>query len=476
MERLVEEQDPERDAGERIERHRRGDGGRQRAGLERHLLEPERDGADGDQGIEVPVPEEGDHAVVEAVDGRLGQRCGEAEEDAGRGAEEPGAVRRVTGARKREQDGRDADACPGDDQPAPQRGIGCALLGLRHGQEQRKPSGDDRRADDLDPRDPPPREDPGDREREDDRRDQQGLDDDHASDAERPGLGDEAEPLRREAEQPHRLVHESQDEPAADRLTGLRRGGQLLQHEAEREQKTRHEGQDDVHAASVRAGPGAARRRVRREPEGVRPPRGSAGRTPRSGPLSSGAHARAALEQKARIPAMSGTVQTSEGAGGPVARQQHAPGRREQRAVPLGVVRRLGSSGCWFDLRDTSLSMVNDMPPAIRGSADPRLRRDRPPDRVGGGNEEAGDPRSALAIETASVAERARRRGPPPVRRRHRRIVLLSGLLIVAFAGGMGIATLRDAASADAVGPGTTAAAKRPSAARLPTPAAPRHG
>ena len=59
---------------------------------------------------------------------------------------------------------------------------------------------------------------------------------------------------------------------------------------------------------------------------------------------------------------MSGTVQTSEGAGGPAARQQHAPGRREQRAEPLGVVRRLGSSG-WrgSTSRDTSLSMINDM-------------------------------------------------------------------------------------------------------------------
>jgi hypothetical protein len=79
VERLVEEQDPERmlesDRG-----HRRGDGGRQRAGLERYLLEPERNGADGDQCIEVPVPEEGDHTVVEAVDGRLGPRRSEAEE------------------------------------------------------------------------------------------------------------------------------------------------------------------------------------------------------------------------------------------------------------------------------------------------------------------------------------------------------------------------------------------------------------
>ena len=81
---LVEHDDPEDEAGECVEGHRRRHCRRQRAGLQRGLLEPEGDHADHDHGVEVPVGDDREEAVVEVGDDGLGERRGEAEEDARR--------------------------------------------------------------------------------------------------------------------------------------------------------------------------------------------------------------------------------------------------------------------------------------------------------------------------------------------------------------------------------------------------------
>ena len=212
----------------------------------RDLREPEGRGADGGQGVHVPVAEDRRHAVAEQVDGRLGERRGESEEHARGGSEECGARRRP-GAQGDQQDG-DADARrdPAGDQPIGDRRVVVAARRVDQREEGDEAARDEQRAGDLAPPDALARQVGAQRQREHDADDLDRLHNDQASEAERSCLHREPGQHDRDAEQPQRPLREARQEPRGELgVGGPAHAALLLEDRAERVQEGRAECQQD---------------------------------------------------------------------------------------------------------------------------------------------------------------------------------------------------------------------------------------
>ena len=140
-----------------------------------------------------------------------------------------------------------------DDQPREERSVVLALRWLADDEQRPEPAGDEHGADQVGSPDGPLFDHAAEGQGEHDGHDQDRLHEDHASNAERDRLRDEANALGKQPEEPDRLRHEPGQEPRADRFRGLFGGGFLLQHEPEREEECRDEREHDVHAATLRA-------------------------------------------------------------------------------------------------------------------------------------------------------------------------------------------------------------------------------
>ncbi len=225
-----------------------------RAPVARGLHEREGDDARPDQPVEVPVCDDGDDAVVEAVDGGFREPGDEPEEDAGRRPEQGGPNAGAAGEATRRDEGR-RDAA-GDGSPEDPLAVGRVVdASLRVGdeREQCEAGAHGARADDLAPADSLTSQAGPDREREDDARDEQRLDDHKPAHAQRSGLPRPAKPVDRHPEQPDRLAQKPQQEPGLERVAlGLLHRPLLLEDRAKREENRRDERQDDgqrAHAA-----------------------------------------------------------------------------------------------------------------------------------------------------------------------------------------------------------------------------------
>ena len=113
---------------------RRGDGGAS-APYAAMLLEPDGRDAERDHRVEVPIPHDLPETLIEASHGGLRQRRGEAEEDAGRRAQEPRADRWTAPTRESEQKHGDADAYATHHRPDAKGRVFGALGGLTHDQQ-----------------------------------------------------------------------------------------------------------------------------------------------------------------------------------------------------------------------------------------------------------------------------------------------------------------------------------------------------
>ena len=191
-------------------------------------------------------------AVVELVDDRLGQRRREREEDAGRDPEQRRPPRRRARVRPASTSGT---------QTARQAPI--AISQSPSGASARPPEGSAKvrkatsaattrkAAPTSIRRHLLPGQPRAERQREDDAGDQQRLDDRQPAEAERRRLGDEAERVGGDPDQPDRPLRHLHEQAGARPLDRSFEAGALLKDGAEREEERRGEGESDVHPRRV---------------------------------------------------------------------------------------------------------------------------------------------------------------------------------------------------------------------------------
>ena len=135
---LLEQRDAEDHAGDRVEGGAGRDGGRERAGVERHLVERHRGVADDHERVEVPVGEASSRIPSPSSSTTaLVSAAREGEQDPGRDAQQRGAARAARRAGRAGSATRTthAQAAPRD-QPLAERRVVAAARGVGDRQER----------------------------------------------------------------------------------------------------------------------------------------------------------------------------------------------------------------------------------------------------------------------------------------------------------------------------------------------------
>ncbi len=250
LEMLAEHRDREDAAQHRVGHRDRGQRRGHVAGLERALVQEQPDGRHREQHIELPVPEDLEHAVVEEVDRRLGQHGGESVDRARRHREIQRPARAEGPHRQCHQGGGDQRNGGAGNDPRGGRSGRPVSLRRADGHEQREPAGDRDGRNPLVPGDACRVTDRRQRECEQQPAHEQRRHCDHGPGRERARLQGVRADVERDAEQPERPAREREQERRSQRQFGsLLRRDALLQHGRAGVAEAREQREHDRHVS-----------------------------------------------------------------------------------------------------------------------------------------------------------------------------------------------------------------------------------